>query len=206
VISGQWSATTDNSDQLHFTFYEVEDTLKHKKRAGRRLLLATALITFAAALGVSGGTNVWMLLTGNELIKKHRPTLTFRSAIFGDGVILPIISALMMKSLWRWGPRLNAGTALLPIAGGSGISLAFHIAQGQGGLVNWTMTKPWRWNLLGYYHFVYMATQFSYMLLYLQLLAKQWLAEGITDEQKKDLALIGASLGAFGLLLYTDYY
>jgi hypothetical protein len=198
---GRW--TMDDGPN---TEYEAGKLLKHKKRAGRRLLLATGLITFAAALGVSGGTNVWMLLTGNELIKQHRPTLTFRSAIFGDGVILPIISVLMMKSLWRWGPRLNAGTALLPIVGGSGVSLVFHIAQGRGGLVNWTMTRPWHWNLLGYYHFIYMATQFSYMLLYLQLLAKQWLVEGITDEQKKDLALIGACLGAFGLLLYTDYY
>jgi len=44
------------------------------------------------------------------------------------------------------------------------------------------------------------------MLLYVQELAKQGVREGITDEQKKDLALIAASLGAFGLLLYTDYY
>jgi len=72
--------------------------------------------------------------------------------------------------------------------------------------VNWTMTRPWRWNLLGYYHFVYMATQFSYMLLYLTQLGGRWTKGDIEDDQKRDLALIGANLGAFGVLLYTDYY
>lgn len=180
---------------------------KRNTEADGVLLAATALITFAAALGVSGGTNVWMLLTGNDLIKKHRPTLTFRSAIIGDGILLPFINCVMMKSFARWDPRLSARTAALPIVGGSIISLIFHIAQGRGGLVNWTMPRPWRWNLLGYYHFVYMATQFSYMLLYFTQLAGRRAKGGpLTADQKRDLALIAASLGAFGLLLYTDYY
>lgn len=170
------------------------------------LLAVTALTSFAAALGVSGGTNLWMLATGNELIKKHRPTLTFRSAIFGDGMILPFINTVMVRSLQRWRPRLGSGGTIVPIAGGSVISLIFHIAQGRGGMVNWTMTKPWRWNLLGYYHFVYMSTQFSYMLLYFTQLAQHWADEEHAGRQKKDLALIAANLLAFGLLLYTDYY
>ena len=178
-----------------------------KPGSDRALMVATALITFAAALGVSGGTNVWMLLIGHDLIKKHRPTLTFRSAIIGDGLILPFVNVVMMKSLRRWRPRMSARTAALPVLGGSAVSLMFHIGQGRGGLVNWTMPRPWRWNLLGYYHFIYMGTQFSYMLLYLTQLAGRW-AKGdpLTPEQKRDLALIAASLGAFGLLLYTDYY
>ncbi len=170
------------------------------------LRATTALITFAAALGVSGGTNVWMAIIDDPLIKKYRPTLTFRSAIFGDGLILPFVNAVMIDSLRRWRPRLSVETALAPIVGGSGISLLFHIQQGRGGMVNWTMTKPWRWNLLGYYHFVYMSTQFSYMLLYFTQLAGRWHKHGIEDKQKRDLALIAAGLGAFGLLLYTDYY
>ena len=80
---------------------------KEEKREDVALFVITAVTTFIAALGVSGGTNVWMLLTKNELIKKHRPTLTFRSAIFGDGLILPFINVLMMRSLRRWRPRLQ---------------------------------------------------------------------------------------------------
>jgi hypothetical protein len=190
--------------------YELEESLKRSEsvNAGEsqaRLMAITALATFAAALGVSGGTNVWMLITGNQLIKKHRPTLTFRSAIFGDGLILPFINVLMMRSFVRWQPRMSGRTALVPVFGGSFVSLLFHIAQGRGGMVNWTMTRPWRWNLLGYYHFVYMATQFSYMLLYMTQLAGRWPKGEVGPEEKRDLALIGANLGAFAALLFTDY-
>lgn len=169
------------------------------------MLAATAAATFLAALGVSGGTNVWMLIVDHDLIKKHRPTLTFRSAIFGDGVILPLVNVLMMKSHKRWSPKFNR-LAVLPVVGGSAISLMFHIGQGRGGLVNWTMPRPWRWNLLGYYHFVYMSTQFSYMLTYLSHLVPRATKGELSDEQKRDLGLIAASMAAFGLLLYTDYY
>lgn len=168
-------------------------------------MAATAAVTFAAALGVSGGTNVIMLLTKNDLIKKHRPTLTFRSAIFGDGLILPFVNVLMMKSFKMWRPRLSERSTLISALGGSSISLLFHIVQGKNGMVNWTMTRPWRWNALGYYHFVYMATQFSYMLLYLTQLAGRWTKGEIDGEQKRDLALIGANMAAFGVLLATDY-
>jgi hypothetical protein len=175
------------------------------READTKLLALTAAATFAAALGVSGGTNVWMLITDHNLIKKHRPTLTFRSAIFGDGVLLPIISSLMMKSFVRWNPRLNQAGTLASIVGGSALALVFHVGQGRGGLVNWTMTRPWRWNLLGYYHFVYMSTQFSYMMLYFWTLAGRLPKGEITGEQKRDLAIIAASLALFGVLLATDY-
>ena len=178
--------------------------LRHE-RDDTGVLVATALITFAAALGVSGGTNVVMLLTGNDLIKKHRPTLTFKSAIIGDGLILPFVNVLMMRSFLRWKPSLSLGTALPAIVGGSAVSLAFHIAQGRGGMVNWTMTKPWRWNLLGYYHFIYMATQFSYMLLYFLQLAGHWRKGDVESGDKVDLALIVTNLAAFGGLLAWDY-
>ncbi|HKP52280.1 MAG TPA: hypothetical protein VJ183_06475 [Chloroflexia bacterium] len=176
-----------------------------EKGSDRGLVVATALVTFAAALGVSGGTNVVMLLTKSDLIKKHRPTLTFRSAIFGDGLILPFVNVLMMNSFKKWKPRLSAKTSIGPVVGGSAISLLFHIVQGKNGMVNWTMTRPWKWNLLGYYHFVYMATQFSYMLLYLTQLGGRWARGEVTGEQKRDLALIAANMAAFGILLKTDY-
>src|SRR5437773_5609742 len=136
----------------------MNETMSKQKRNTKpdaMLLAATALITFAAALGVSGGTNVWMLVIGHDLIKKHRPTLTSRSAIIGDGILLPFINCLIMQSFVGWKLRLSPRTALMPIVGGSAVSLIFHIGQGRGGLVNWTMPKPWRWNLLGYYHFVF---------------------------------------------------
>ena len=165
----------------------------------------TAAITFAAALGVSGGTNVVMLLTNNPLIREHRPTLTFRSAIWGDGVILPLVNCFIINAFRQWRPRLTGRTAVPSIVGGSLISLAFHIGQGRNGMVNWTMTRPWRWNALGYYHFIYMATQFTYMLLYTLQITGRWRAGGISSTQKRDLGIIAALMAAFAVLLATDY-
>jgi hypothetical protein len=183
----------------------AEENVNNLLEADARLLTMTALVTFAAALGVSGGTNVFMKIIDHNLIKKHRPTLTFRSAIIGDGILLPVISALMMKSFVPWKPRMDSAAAIASVVGGSGIALAFHIAQGKGGLVNWTMTRPWRWNWLGYYHFVYMSTQFAYMILYFWLLAGRFAKGKINAAQKRDLAIIAGCLALFGVLLATDY-
>lgn len=170
-----------------------------------KLAALTAGITFAAALGVSGGTNAVMLALRHPLIKKHRATLSFRSAIIGDGVILPIVNVLMMRSFVRWNPRLGGAPSAAAIPAGPAISLLFHLAQGSQGMVNWTMTRPWRWNLLGYYHFVYMATQFSYMALYVGELLKRWRSGEVDKSQKRDLAIISANMALFGVLLATDY-
>src|SRR5881394_2314123 len=95
---------------------------KVEPEASKGLLAVTALVTFVAALGVSGGTNVWMLMTDHHLIKKHRPTLTFRSAIIGDGILLPLISVLMMKSFVKWKPSAVSVAAMGSVVGGSGIA------------------------------------------------------------------------------------
>ena len=170
------------------------------------LYALVAAITFVAALGVSGGANLWMMATGNDLIVKYRPTLTFRSAWIGDGLILPIVNVLMFKALWRWRPRSSTSTTFTPILGGSLVALLFHIAQGRGGLVNWTMPQPWHWNTLGYYHFIFMSTEFAFMVLYLTQLAGHWRKGKVNPDQKRDLAIIAVSMLAFAALLYTDYY
>ena len=102
-------------------------------KADTKLLATTAFITFAAALGVSGGTNVWMILRDHKLIKEHRPTLTFRSAIFGDGILLPVISTLMMKSFVRWKPRIDSRNALFRLRAGARWRLCFMSGRVAGG-------------------------------------------------------------------------
>ena len=177
-----------------------------RKRDDQILFAVTALATFAAALGVSGGTNVWMLITKNDLIEEAPPD----AHISIGHIRRRAYTAVHQRADDEVASALAAAGQLsdiaCPILGGPAISLLFHVQQGNGGLVNWTMPRPWRWNLLGYYHFVYMSTQFSYMLLFLTQLLTHLPEEEMTDELKKDLALIGANLVAFGLLLYTDYY
>lgn len=174
-------------------------------KADLAMYARTAAITFAAAFGVSGGTNAAMLVTGNDLVKKHRATLTFRSAWYGDGLILPVVNCLIMNALKAWKPRLEGSTSLPAILSGSAVALLFHVGQGRGGMVNWTMTKPWRWNLLGYYHFIYMSSQFAFMTLYVTQLIGRWRKGEVSGPQKRDLAIIAASMALFAWLLSTDY-
>ncbi|HUS17684.1 MAG TPA: hypothetical protein VM536_22025 [Chloroflexia bacterium] len=176
------------------------------KSEDERLVLATtAVITFVAALGVSGGTNLVMILTKDPIIKEHKPTLAFASAWIGDGILLPIINVLMMMALRRWGTRVgrrNTGVALL---GGMGIMSAFQYVQATQAMTNYTMPEPWKWTWLGYYHMLYMGSQFAFMLFYFLALYQAWQAGKVTTAQKQHLAAIAGMILLFAGLLQLDY-
>ena len=171
----------------------------------RIVLAATAAITFLAALGVSGGTNLVMILTKDPIIKKHKATLSFVSAWIGDGVLLPIINVLMMMAFRRWHVQVGRRNGAVALAGGMGIMSAFQIAQGLQGMTNYTMPKPWRWTWLGYYHMLYMGSQFTYMLFYFIALYHAWQKGQVTAAQKRDLAAIAGMIALFAGLLQYDY-
>ena len=61
--------------------------------------------------------------------------------------------------------------------------------------MNWTMPRPWHWNWLGYYHFVYMSTQFSYMLLYLTQLAGHLSKGEITPARLNEAEYYSGDIG-----------
>ena len=165
----------------------------------------TALVVFLAALGVSGGTHLWMILTRNPLIKEHKATLEFRSAVIGDGVILPVVSVLMMRGLRAWGSRLGRRSVVSSLLAGLLFTSAVHVGQVQNKMVNWTMPEPGKWNALGIYHMGYMASQFAFTVFYWQEAYRAWRAGKLTTGQKRDLALVAGSLVGLSVLVQTDY-
>ena len=78
---------------------------------------------------------------------------------------------------------------------------AFQIAQGLQGMTNYTMPKPWRWTWLGYYHMLYMGSQFTYMLFYFIALYHAWQKGQVTAAQKRDLAAIAGMIALFAGIL-----
>ncbi|MGI8586368.1 MAG: hypothetical protein ACR2M0_01585 [Chloroflexia bacterium] len=168
-------------------------------------LATTAVVTFLAAFGVSGGTNLVMILTKDPIIKQHKPTLAFASAWIGDGILLPVINVLMMAAFRRWGTRIGRRNMAASLIGGSAIMGAFQIVQGMQGMTNYTMPQPWKWTWLGYYHMLYMGSQFSYMIFYFLALRGAWKAGKVTPGQKRDLAAIAGMILAFAVLLQLDY-
>lgn len=186
---------------------EALDAWQDPQKSGdeRLVLITTAVITFVAALGVSGGTNLVMILTNDPIIKQHKPTLAFASAWIGDGILLPIINVLMMRAFRRWGTRPGRRNTAVALVAGMALMGVFQVGQATGGLTNYTMPTPWHWTWLGYYHMLYMGSQFAFMFFYFIALYQAWQAGKVTPAQKRDLAAIAGMLLLFGVLLQTDY-
>lgn len=169
------------------------------------VLATTAVITFLAALGVSGGTNLVMILTNDPIIKQHKPTLAFASAWIGDGILLPIINVLMMMAFRRWGTRIGRRNSAVALGVGFAIMGVFQVVQATQSMTNYTMPAPWKWTWLGYYHMLYMGSQFSFMVFYFIALYQAWQAGQVTAAQKRHLALIAGMILLFAVLLQFDY-
>lgn len=165
----------------------------------------TAIIVFLAALGVSGGSHLWLILTRHPLIKEHKATLEFRSAVIGDGLILPFVSVLMMRGLRAWRARPGRRSVISSLLAGVLFTSAVHVGQVRNKMTNWTMPQPGKWNALGIYHMGYMASQFAFTSFYWQEAYRAWRSGKLNDAQKRELALIMGGLVFLSVLVQTDY-
>ena len=101
-----------------------------------------ALIGFATFFfGFAAGAvlNLYYISINHPLVHQFRAALTYKSAIFGDGIILPIINmvaaAFILKN-WEYVGRKTLQTALVA---GILITAYFHINQAVNHIVNWAM-------------------------------------------------------------------
>jgi hypothetical protein len=196
-------SAVDVDGPVHAALAALHDPAKSNDE--KRVLIATALITVLAAFGVSGGTNVVMILTNDPIIKQHKPTLAFASAWIGDGILLPIINVLMMMAFRRWGVRVGRRNSAVALLCGFALMGVFQVVQATQGMTNYTMPTPWKWTWLGYYHMLYMGSQFAYMFFYFITVAQVWPAGKVTPRQKRELAVICGLLLLFGAILQLDY-
>ena len=186
---------------------EALDALTDRSKSDdEKLVLATtAVVTFLAAFGVSGGTNLVMIATHDPIIKQHKPTLAFASAWIGDGILLPIINVLMMSAFRRWGTRLGRRNSAVALLGGFGLMAVFQVVQATQSMTNYTMPAPWQWTWLGYYHMLYMGSQFSFMGFYFIALYHAWQQGHLSAPQQRHLLAITGMILLFAVLLQTDY-
>jgi hypothetical protein len=176
-----------------------------------RRSLAVFGLTGVAAFGVNAAGHAWMLWRGHPLVRRHRATLAYRSALIGDSLLLPLVNVLLDRQLDAWGDGLRPGClrwgrlarALLV---GTGLTAVFHGYQAAQKLTNWTMPRPWRWNALGYYHAVYMAGQFTLLTYFCGAAVTHLRDEGSSALLTRRVLAVAALLTAFGVLLYKDYY
>jgi hypothetical protein len=81
----------------------------------------------------------------------------------------------------------------------------FQVVQANQGMTNYTMPAPWKWTWLGYYHMLYMGSQFSFMFFYFIALYHAWQQGKVTTRQKQHLAAIAGMILLFAVLLQFDY-
>lgn len=168
------------------------------------LLAVVFLITALFGFVVQALGNVYLRWRMDPLVTEYRATLSYTSAIVGDGVLIPLVNVFMTGQLALWRRRPNVREVAGAILGAAFITTVVHIYQATQDLRNWTMTKPWDWTPLGYYHGMFMWAEISFVLFFwgqLALIAKER-PRAILSYRVALMFVCGA---LFLRLLFADY-
>lgn len=170
--------------------------------SSKQIIILTGLATFFFGFGAGAAYNYYLIQIHDPLVEQFRASLSYKSAIFGDGILLPIVNIVMVSFLLKNRELLTRKVKGFGIFGGALITAYFHITQALDNVVNWAMPSPWHWNLLGLWHACYM---FAVSSLISTFLAVSILV--IYRQKKVPWQFIFAALGVFLFLiiLRLDY-
>ena len=166
------------------------------------LITLTGLATFFFGFGAGAILNYYLISINSPLVKTLRATLTYRSAIIGDGFILPIINMVIVSFLLKNKTTITKKILISSLVIGFLITAAFHIDQALKNLVNWSMPTPWHWNLLGLWHAIYMLIVSSLISLFFLTAIK---IRKSREKYLPSVLIVIVSLITFLILLGTDY-
>ena len=128
------------------------------------LVVFTATCFFGFLVQAFG--NLYLRYENDPLVLHYRATLSYTSAVIGDGVLIPLVNVCMagQLALWRRRPALSE-VGLSVLAGGL-LTGGVHLYQAVNNLRNWTMTSPFNWTPMGYYHATFMWAELSCVLFF----------------------------------------
>ncbi len=169
------------------------------------LLLAVmfcATVFFGFIVQAAG--NLYLNWRADPIVSEYRATLTYTSAVIGDGLLIPLVNVFITSQLvaWRRRPRLTEVAAA--ILGAALVTAGVHLYQAVNALLNWTMVRPFEWTALGYYHAVFMWTELTFVLFFwgqVALVGKER-PRAILSQRVGFVLLCGA---LFLRLLFGDY-
>lgn len=168
----------------------------------KQAIILTGLATFFFGFGASAILNLYLIAVNSPLIKDLRSSLSFKSSIYGDGIVLPIVNMIMVAFLYKKKEFVRKNTLIAGFFGGLLVTIYFYINQALQGLTNWTMPTPWHWNFLGLWHAIYMFSVASLITLFFIV----WVLA--LRKQKKlyrEVYFVTAGIIFFLLLLRFDY-
>lgn len=175
----------------------ILDDSKH-----RYFVLGIGVTTFILGFAAGAIINFYLLLIHDPLVANFRASLSYKSSIFGDGVILPIINMFALLFLLENSRIIKEKTIKTAVSLGVLITLYFYINQAARGLVNWSMPTPWHWNLLGGFHAVYMFLAASFISLFYLTLIKYMRKSKVLP---KEAVIVTGGIILFLILLRLDY-
>ena len=168
----------------------------------QRKIIGVGVATFFFGFGAGAALNLYLLSIHDPLVTTLRASLTYRSAILGDGLLLPIINMLAVYFILQNKKSISHNLKISGLFLGFMITLYFHLDQAIKGLVNWAMPTPWHWNFLGLWHAIYMFSVASLLSLFYLVALK------LSHQQGTKMTILAVTLGMilFFILLGTDYY
>lgn len=168
-------------------------------------------VTSISAFWVNAIGHLVLLRRRSPLVRDHKATLSYRSALVGDSTLLPLMNVFADHQLDRWGVGLHPSELDRPrlrrsVIVGVGLTAFVHGFQAVQKLTNWTMPRPWRWTMLGYYHALYMATQFVALAYFIGTAVDRVRRNGVRVLLTRPLAGVLGAIVSFSAILYKDYY
>ncbi len=168
-------------------------------------------ITSISAFWVNAVGHLVLLKRRSPLVRDYKATLSYRSALVGDSTLLPIMNIFALHQLDDWQEdlrprRLKRRRLGLSFVVGVGLTLFVHGYQAVQRLTNWTMPRPWRWTALGYYHALYMATQFVALAYFIGTAYGRARRDGPRVLFARPLLGCLSMIVSFCAVLFKDYY
>lgn len=167
-----------------------------------KAIITTGIATFFFGFGAGAILNLYLISIHSPLVANLRSSLSFKSSIYGDGILLPIVNMIMIAFLYDNKKFVNRKTLSFGFLGGGAITAWFHINQAVQGLVNWTMPTPWHWNVLGIWHAAYMFSVTSLISLFVIVSVSSTIEN---KKLSKSFVVVALGLLFFLFLLRLDY-
>jgi hypothetical protein len=169
------------------------------------LLLASVFCaTLFFGFMVQAAGNVYLNWRADPIVSEYRTTLTYTSAIVGDGLLIPLANVFITSQLVAWRRRPRAAEVFGAVLGAGLLTVIVHLYQAVNALLNWTMTRPFEWTPLGYYHALFMWTEMSFVLFFwgqVALVGK----ENPRAILSQRIGFVVLCTALFLRLLFTDY-
>lgn len=168
----------------------------------RNIIVAVGAATFFFGFGAGALLNVYLLSIHSPLVENFRASLTYQSAIFGDGILLPIVNMTIASFLIKYKKSVTKKQITSALCIGLLITIYFHVSQAVNHLVNWTMPTPWHWNILGLWHAIYMFSVCSFLSLFYLVTVK---LSHRNRRLPEEVFVVTAGIIIFLILLHLDY-